>query len=198
MLENVLAKKSFKVKITVKSVISVLLVALAVGLPQIIHVALGQAGGVQWLPMYLPVLLGGCLLGWAWGLGIGVASPIVSFLITLAAGNPMPTAARLPFMIVELAVFAAISGLFSKKISANGWMAFPAVLLAQVAGRSVFILLVLIFQSVTPFTPALIWSQIETGLLGMVLQAVLVPFIVMGLRLLLNRDKNDGSDNGKE
>lgn len=189
MLENVLVKKgcSFKIKLTVKSVISVLLVALAVGLPQIIHVALGQAGGVQWLPMYLPVLLGGCLLGWAWGLGIGVASPIVSFLITLAAGNPMPAAARLPFMIVELATFAAVSGLFTKKIAENGWMAFPAVLLAQVAGRTVFMLLVLIFQSVTPFTPELIWTQIQTGLLGMVLQAVIVPFAVMGLRLLLNR-----------
>lgn len=201
MLENVLVRKgySLKVKVTVKSVISVLLVALAVGLPQIIHVALGQAGGVQWLPMYLPVLLGGCLLGWAWGLGIGILSPIVSFLITFAAGSPMPAAARLPFMIAELAVFAAVSGLFTKKIAENGWMAFPAVLLAQVSGRTVFMLLVLIFQSVTPFTPALIWSQIQTGLLGMVLQAVLVPFIVMGLRILLNREKkNDGSANGEE
>ncbi len=76
----------------------------------------------------------------------------------------MPADARLPFMVVELAVFAAISGLFSKKISQNGWMAFPAVLLAQVAGRTVFMLLVLIFQSVTPFTPAVIWSQIQSGL----------------------------------
>ncbi len=193
MIENVLVRKnaSLKVKITVKSLISVGIVALAVILPQIVHLAAGQAGGVQWLPMYLPVLLGGCLLGWAWGLGLGIASPVVSFLITLAFGSPMPALARLPFMVVELAVFAAISGLFSKKISQNGWMAFPAVLLAQVAGRTVFMLLVLIFQSVTPFTPAVIWGQIQTGLLGMVLQAVIVPFVVMGLRLLLIRDKND-------
>ena len=192
MIENVLVRKnvSVKVKITVKSLVSVGIIALAVILPQLLHLALGQAGGVQWLPMYLPVLLGGCLLGWAWGLGVGIASPIVSFLITLAFGNPMPALARLPFMVVELAVFAAVSGLFSKKISSNGWMAFPAVLLAQVSGRTVFMLLVLIFQSVTPFTPALIWSQIQTGLLGMVLQAVIVPFVVMGLKLLLDRDKN--------
>ncbi len=197
MIENVLVRKnvSLKLKITVKSLISVGIVALAVILPQLVHLAAGQAGGVQWLPMYLPVLIGGCLLGWAWGLGLGIASPVVSFLITLAFGNPMSAAARLPFMVVELAVFAAISGLFSKKIAVNGWMAFPAVLLAQVAGRTVFMLLVLIFQSVTPFTPAVIWSQIQTGLLGMVLQAVLVPFIVMGLKLLLDRDKNDRSAN---
>lgn len=192
MIENVLVRKnvSVKIKITVKSLVSVGIIALAVILPQLLHLALGQAGGIEWLPMYLPVLLGGCLLGWAWGLGVGIASPIVSFLITLAFGNPMPALQRLPFMMAELAVFAAVSGLFSKKISSNGWIAFPAVLLAQVSGRTVFMLLVLIFQSVTPFTPALIWSQIQTGLLGMVLQAVIVPFVVMGLKLLLDRNKN--------
>ena len=193
MIENVLVRKNLflKVKITVKSLISAGIVALAVILPQLVHLIAGQPGGVQWLPMYLPVLLGGCLLGWAWGLGIGIASPVVSFLITLAFGNPMPAAARLPFMVAELAVFAAVSGLFSKKIAKNGWMAFPAVLLAQVSGRAFFLILVTIFQSVTPFTPHMIWGQIQTGLLGMVLQAVLVPFIVMGLKLLLDRDKND-------
>lgn len=200
MIENVLVRKnvSLKIKITVKSLISVGIVALAVLLPQLVHLIAGQPGGVQWLPMYLPVLIGGCLLGWAWGLGLGIVSPIASYLITLAFGNPMPALARLPFMVVELAVFAAVSGLFSKKIAKNGWMAFPAVLLAQVAGRTVFMLLVLIFQSVAPFKPAVIWSQIQTGLLGMVLQAVIVPFIVMGLKLILDRNKNDRFTNSKE
>lgn len=193
MLENVLVQRncSLKTKITVKSLVASGCVALAVILPQLVHVILGATGGVQWLPMYLPVLLGGCLLGAWWGLGIGIASPLVSFLITLAFGNPMPAFARLPFMTAELAVFAAVSGLFTKKIAGNGWLAFPAVLLAQVAGRATFMLLTVIFQSVSPFTPALIWSQIQSGLLGMVLQAVIVPFAVMGLKKLLNRDKND-------
>lgn len=194
MLENVLVRKniSLKLRITIKSLVSVGIVALAVILPQLVHLVAGQAGGVQWLPMYLPVLLGGCLLGWTWGLGIGVASPLVSFLITSAFSSPMPALARLPFMVAELAIFATVSGLFSKKIDENSLMAFPAVLLAEVCGRAVFMLLVVIFQSVTPFTPAVIWSQIQTGLLAVVLQAVIVPFIVMGLNLLLNKDeKND-------
>lgn len=193
MLENVLVKNnwSLKVKITIKSLVSAGLVALAVILPQLVHLAAGQSGGVKWLPMYLPVLLGGCILGFKWGLGIGIASPLVSFLITLAFGNPMPAAARLPFMIAELAVFAAVSGLFSKQIAKNGWMAFPAVLIAQVSGRTVFMLLALVFQSVTPFTPAVIWSQIQTGLLGMVLQALIVPFAVMGIKALTDKNTND-------
>ena len=191
MIESVLAKHNAKLgtKITVKSLISVGVVALAVLLPQLVHLVAGASGGVQWLPMYLPVLLGGCLLGWKWGLGVGVLSPLVSFAITSLTGNAMPAASRLPYMMAELAVFAAVSGLFSKKIAENGWMAFPAVLLAQVSGRAVFLALAAIFQGVSALSAAAVWSQIQAGLLGMVLQAVLVPFISMGLRALLLRDK---------
>lgn len=191
MIESVLAKHNAKLgtKITVKSLISVGVVALAVLLPQLVHLIAGASGGVQWLPMYLPVLLGGCLLGWKWGLGVGVLSPLVSFAITSLTGNAMPAASRLPYMMAELAVFAAVSGLFSKKIAENGWMAFPAVLLAQVSGRAVFLALAAIFQGASALSAAAVWSQIQAGLLGMVLQAVLVPFIAMGLRALLLRDK---------
>ncbi len=191
MIEQALSRRNAapRMKLTVKTLISVGIIALAVVLPQIVHLALGAPGGVQWLPMYLPILLCGCLLGWKWGLGVGVLSPVVSFAITSLAGNPMPAAVRLPYMIVELAVFAAVSGLFSRKIAQNGWMAFPAVLLAEVSGRLVFLMIAAVFQSVSPLSAATVWSQIQTGLLGMVLQAVLVPFLVMGLRLLLIKDK---------
>ena len=191
MIESVLSRHDAKIstKITVKSLISVGVIALAVLLPQLVHLVAGASGGVQWLPMYLPVLLGGCLLGWKWGLGVGVLSPLVSFAITSLMGNAMSAASRLPYMMAELAVFAAVSGLFSKKIAGNGWMAFPAVLLAQVSGRAVFLALAAIFQGVSALSAAAVWSQIQTGLLGMVVQAVLVPFIVMGLRALLLRDK---------
>ena len=193
MLENVLARRnaSLKIRITVKSLVSVGIVALAVLLPQFVHLVLGQAGGMQWLPMYLPVLLGGCLLGTWWGLGVGIASPLVGFAITSAMGNAMPAAARLPFMAAELAVFAAVSGVFSRKISENGWMAFPAVLLAAVCGRAFFLLLAVLFQGIAPFSPALVWSQIQTGFVGLILQAVVVPFAVMGLKLLLDRERHD-------
>lgn len=189
MLENVLVQRNVKLKtkVTIKSLITVGLIALAVGLPQLVHLIAGAQGGMIWLPMYLPVLIGGCLLGRWWGLGIGIASPIVSFLITLASGNPMPALERLPFMVVELAVFALVTGLFSNKIAENKWMAFPAVLLAQVAGRLSFITLVAIFQNILSFSIATVWAQVQAGLIGLVLQAVIVPLIIMLLSYLLNR-----------
>ena len=191
MIESVLQKNNAAagLKVTVKTLLSAAVIALAVLLPQAVHLAAGAQGGAQWLPMYLPVLLGGCLLGWRWGLGIGVLSPLVSFAVTSLAGSAMPAAARLPYMAAELAVFAAVSGLFSQKIAQNGWMAFPAVRLAQVAGRAVFLALAAIFQGVSSLSAAAVWAQIQTGLLGLLLQAVLVPLLVMGLRAVLLRNR---------
>lgn len=191
MLEQVMRERScsLKVKLTVKGLVSFGLIVLAVLLPQLVHLTLGQAGGVRWLPMYLPVLLAGCLLGVRWGMGVGVLSSVVSFALTSLWGDPMPAAARLPFMMAELCVFAAVSGIFSKQIAKNGWMAFPAVLLGAVAGRAFFLLLAVLFQSVAPFTVETVLSQIETGLSGLVLQAAMVPLLVMGLRTLIQRER---------
>ena len=192
MLENILVQSNatVKSKITVKTLTSVGLIALAVILPQIVHLALGQPGGVQLLPMYLPVLIGGCLLGWRWAIVVGALSPVVSFAITSLFGEAMPALPRLPFMVAELAVFAVVSGLFSKNIYENGLWAFPAVILAQLSGRAVFLGLVAIFQSVAPFTVEMIWSQILTGWVGLAIQAVLVPLLIIGIRAILVKDND--------
>ncbi len=187
MLDAVLTQRSVTAqkRITLHAVLSVGLIALAVILPQIVHLALGQPGGVQLLPMYLPVLLGGCLLGRKWALAVGVLSPVVSFAITSLTGNPMPALARLPFMAVELAVFAVIAGLFSRKIAQNGLWAFPAVICAQLTGRAVFLGSVAVCQSFVPFTTEMIWSQIVAGWQGLLLQAILVPLLIIALCAVL-------------
>ena len=124
MIDSVLVRHnvSLRLKITVKTLVSLAIVALAVLLPQLVHLAAGAQGGMQWLPMYLPVLLGGCLLGWQWGLGVGILSPVVSFALTTLTGNPMPVALRLPYMMAELAVFAAFLGRSQKTA---GWLSLP-------------------------------------------------------------------------
>ena len=193
MFENALTLRNVTAgrKITYKTLVSAGLIALAVILPQLVHAALCQPGGVQWLPMYLPVLIGGCLLGTKWGLAVGLLSPIVSIAITSLAGNAMPAAARLPFMMLELTVFAAVSGLFTNKIAQNGLWAFPAVISAQLAGRLVFLGAVFVCQSFAPFTVEMIWGQIVTGLIGLVVQAVLAPVIMIVIRALLIKDRNN-------
>lgn len=194
MLDQALTLRNTAVgrKAAYKTIVSAVMIALAVALPQLVHLALGQPGGVRWLPMYLPVLIGGCLLGAKWGIAVGMLSPIVSFLLTSAMGEAMPAAVRLPFMAAELAVFAVVSGLFSKKIAENGLWAFAAVIAAQLSGRLVFLGLVAAFSSLVPFTPSMIWGQIITGLPGIAVQAVAVPLIIIALRALIIKDeKND-------
>lgn len=192
MIESVLTRKnaSLKLRLTVKTLISAGIIALAVVLPQLAHLAVGASAGVTLLPMYLPVLLGGCLLGSRWGIAVGLASPLVSFLITSSFGSPMPAAARLPFMMAELAMFAFVSGLFADKIEKHSWLAFPAVILAEVSGRAFFLLLIAVFGSLTPFTTSMIWQQIKTGFVGLAIQAVVVPVTVMLLNALLNKERN--------
>lgn len=193
MLENALTLRnmSFGVKITYKTLISAGLVCLAVILPQIVHLALGTTGGVKWLPMYFPILIGGCLLGPKWGLAVGVLSPMVSFIFTSALGNPMPMASRLPYMIAELAIFAIVSGLFTRNIAKNGFWAFPAVILAQVTGRTVFIGMIALTQNMTQFTVPMIWTQILTGFYGLAVEVIIVPALLIGLRSLLIREKDN-------
>lgn len=193
MLENALTSRNLSVraKTAWKTVVSVGIIVLAVVLPQIVHLATGQPGGAKWLPMYLPVLLGGLLLGTRWALPVGLLSPLVSYLVTSALGSPMPAAERLPFMMVELAVFAAVSGLFSEKAAKNALWAVPAVIAAQIAGRAVFLGLVAVFRRYVSFNTAMIWSQIKAGYPGMLAQIVLVPLIVWLLVKLLQKDGAD-------
>ncbi|MDE6550607.1 MAG: hypothetical protein K2M44_03830 [Clostridia bacterium] len=190
MIERALVNRNcgVAIKITVKGIISIVLIALAVGLPLMLHAALGQQGGAMWLPIYLPVLLCGCILGVKWGVAVGITAPVISYLITLAIGEPMPALTRLPYMIAELAAAAAVTGAVANKITEKGIVAVPAVILGLLAGRLTFLVLAAIFASISPLSVAAAWSQIRTGLAGAGVQAVVVPIIVIALRKALLKD----------
>lgn len=192
MIENVISKKqwSYGKKIGVKTLISAIIIISAVVLPQIVHLAVGAQGGVKYLPMYLPVVIGGAIMGATWGVFIGMLAPLTSYLITTALGNPMPMAARLPFMMSELGVFALVSGAFGKLIYSKPWTAFIAVISAEIIGRAFFLLLIAIFGKFTPFSVAMIWGQIKVGLVGAALQAVIAPLIIIGIRKIIKNDES--------
>ena len=71
MIDGILAKHNASTKtcLTVKILISLAVIAMAVAFPQIVHMPTGAAGGVKWLPMYLPVIIGACVLGAKMGRG---------------------------------------------------------------------------------------------------------------------------------
>lgn len=190
MIESILVKREAKAKtkFTVKSLLSVGLVALATILPMLVHLAVGAQGGMVWLPMYLPVVIGGVLLGTLWGVGIAIASPLVSFIITSIVSSPMPALSRLPFMIVELVVFALVCGLFSKLIAKKVWVTPIAVVSSIVAGRLVFLALVAIFESVSSLSVSMVLSQIVAGWPGVIMLVALTTILTLILNKTLNRE----------
>lgn len=188
MIDAAINGRSTALKLTVKGLISLALVIAAVALPQIAHMAGGTEAGAVYLPMYAPALVAGCILGPLWGLGAGALSPLASFAFTsLFMESAMPAAARLPFMVAELAVFGLVSGLFAKKIQGNALLAFPAVICAQIAGRlTYFAAAVCCGQSASA-----VWGVITSGLAGLYIQAAVVPAIVMLLALMIKRHDRD-------
>ena len=187
MLDAVLRRYKVSVRISVKSAVSLLLIVLAVALPQLGHF-FGKEFSAVYMPMYAPALLAGCLLGYGWGLAVGVLSPVVSFgFSTLFWSSVMPTASCLPYMILELALYGVICGLFAKKIQKNAFIAFPVVALAQVSGRAVYVVSNLIAGRA--FSELM--ASVQTGMVGLYIQLVAVPLIVILLAKLIRRDNGE-------
>jgi uncharacterized membrane protein len=104
-----------------------LLLAVGVLLPLAFHAAFGQVAGRTLLPLHYAVLLGGLLLGPVAGAFLGIATPLLSTVMT-----GMPAVTILPPMIVELAVYGLVAGLAHRR-----WKLAPlwSLCLAMVAGR---------------------------------------------------------------
>lgn len=160
-----------------RTIATLFAIIAAVAVPELFHAVgavsgLGAALGKTFLPMHLPILLVGLLAGPTAGLVAGCLGPIVSFAL-----SGMPTAAVLPFMGVELAVYGLAAGLLAtSKLPMLG-----KVVLAQVAGRMVRALVTLFaFHVLGNQTASVvaIWGAVVVGLPGLLLQWSLIPLLM--------------------
>jgi riboflavin transporter FmnP len=156
---------------------SALFLALALVLPIGFH-AFGIAGRM-FLPMHIPVLLAGFLVGPASGLLVGLFAPLLSHLMT-----GMPPSYAVPLMSLELLMYGLISGLFYRKWRMNLYL---ALILAMILGRLMFGLglFVLGMFIKLPYSAAFFFSSagpILTGLPGIVLQLFLIPILVTAVK----------------
>ena len=158
-----------------------LITALAILLPQALHIMLGAQAGKMFLPMHLPVLLGGFVLGPVFGLVIGVISPIFSALIT-----GMPAMDRLPFMVIELAGYGFVGGLMYNKLlpKRRAIDLYLSLTAAMVAGRLLYAASLFAAAEIfnIPGAGAIIaLTATATGIYGIVLQLILIPPVVVAL-----------------
>ncbi len=154
-----------------------LYLALTILLPIGFH-AFGIAGRI-FLPMHIPVLLAGFLVGPYAGLVVGLLAPGLSFLLT-----GMPPTYAVPLMSLELPLYGLIAGICYVKLRLNVYL---ALIIAMLAGRVMFgvgLLILGLFMKL-PYSAATYFSTggaVATGLPGILLQLILIPIIVAGIK----------------
>lgn len=155
--------------------------ALSIFLPQVFHLFGMQQAGMIFLPMHLPVFLGGMLLGPVYGLFLGIFAPLISMVLT-----GMPGAERVIFMMIELAAYGAIAGLCYHQLKMNEKPlgTLYALIIAMIVGRVVNAI-GLVIGGMVMGVPlggfATVFASIGTGLPGIALQFIFVPVIVSAL-----------------
>nr|MBN2278507.1 ECF transporter S component [candidate division Zixibacteria bacterium] len=153
-----------------------LYLALAIALPMAFHWT--GLGGRLFLPMHIPVLICGFVVGPLAGLLVGLIAPFMSHLLT-----SMPPAYAVPLMTMELAIYGLVAGLTFKKLKMN---IIPALLIAMIVGRLAFALgLFLLGQFIElPYGPAefLVGGILLASWPGIIIQFILIPPLVYAIR----------------
>lgn len=136
--------------------------------------------GRQLLPMHLPVLIGGFVLGGSVGSLVGLITPILRSFIF---GMPplFPTAVAMAF---ELATYGYLTGTFHKAFPRKKVFIYINLILSMVGGRLVWGMISFVLYGITG--TAFNWdiflaSAFGAAIPGIILQLILVPLIVLSL-----------------
>lgn len=163
---------------TRKLTFAALCLALSLLLPQAFHLIGMQQAGQLFLPMHIPVLIGGMVLGWKYGALLGVLSPLLSFVLT-----GMPGAERVMFMVMELMSYGAIAGLMYQTlhIKDQPFGGYISLITAMIAGRIVYGLTLTLAATLFGMNAggfAAVWAALVSGLPGIITQLVFLPALV--------------------
>ena len=165
---------------TKKTVITAMLIAAGVVLPIIFHMVPAGWGGRVGLPMHIPVLLGGLLVGPFYGFFGGLITPLFSSMMT-----GMPHAGPAVYrMMIELSVYGLTAGFVMRWVHTKrplvDW--YISLVAAMLAGRAAAGLA----QAFLLFDGNYNWGLWVAGyftasLPGIVLQLVIIPVIMTAL-----------------
>jgi hypothetical protein len=160
-----------------------LFLSITIALPFAFH-QFGIAGRI-FLPMHIPVLMAGLMMGTYPALIIGLAAPLLSHLLTA-----MPPAYAVPLMTMELPIYGITAALAYKKLRLN---IYVALLISMIVGRLVFalgLLLLGLFISL-PYGPAEFFAlggAVVTGIPGMIVQFIVIPPLVISIKRISRGD----------
>ena len=161
---------------------TILLSGMGIALPRVFHMLAGNSAGATFLPMHIAVLIAAFTFGAISGSVVAGSSIVFSYLLT-----GMPSLARLPYMLMELLLYAILVSLFNKKFNA-----YVSLIATIVLGRILYagVLFVAIHGMGLPTYGISVIESIKVGLPGIAIQLVCIPFIakVMKERLDLKND----------
>lgn len=150
-------------------------IALDVLVPWACH-HIHPLAGPTFLPMHIFVILAGLLFGWRAGLLVGLFTPLISFGV-----SGMPVLAILPRITVELSAYGLAVGFLRGKLNLR---IIWALLGAMFIGRLTLGLAVLLLSRGEANPLLYVWSVVEQGWAGMLIQLIIIPPLA---RVLSNR-----------
>ena len=156
---------------TKKMILASFFIAVGLILPMIFHTV--NLSGTIFSPMHLPVMLGGFLLGPAYGTAIGIITPVLSSILT---GMP-PLMPVMPMMALELLGYGFMSGLLFSKTK----KIYVSLIVSIIFGRlcsmlAAFILSLTVAPQISPIPYVL--SGVVNGFPAIIIQLVLIPILV--------------------
>ncbi len=157
-------------------VLSGLFIALGLLVPILFH-AVGGAGPV-FLPMHLPVLIGGFILSPKFAVLVGLLTPLLSSVLT---GMPifMPMAF---IMMAELGIYGLTVSLLKEKGINN----IITLISAMILGRISAVIAVAIFVNLIgiKFAPPVtfIIGAVTTGIPGIIIQLIFIPILLTAVK----------------
>lgn len=134
--------------------------------------------GSQLLPMHIPILLSGFVLGAPYGALIGFITPLLrSFLFG------MPPILSAICMAFELCAYGFFSGLLYRILKKNLLNIYLSLILSMILGRMVWGIISMIILGMESFTfPIFIAGAFTNAIAGIILQIVIIPIIIIALK----------------
>ena len=132
------------------------------------------------LPMHIPVLLCGMIVGGPWGLLVGFICPLLRSAL-FSMPPPYPAAVSMAF---ELAVYGAAAGALYRALPRKTVSVYLSLIIAMIAGRLVWGVMRYLLAGLahSTFTPALFLAgAVTTAIPGIILHIILIPALVIAM-----------------
>ncbi len=149
-----------------------LFLALGILLPQMFHfLPIANVGKVM-LPMHIPAILAGFLLGSRSGAVVGALSPIISCMLF-----QMPSVLTMPIMAVEIMCYGIMAGVVSKNIKSTYLGLIIVMICGRIASGLMYVVMINLF-GVSGLNMQMFVLGLSAGVPGAILQLVIIPPMV--------------------